>query len=146
MIDVGDVEDTLKWGKFCLIGKIISEKSFPFEVFRTTMQKIWKVAESLSFSDVGANKFIMEFQLVADLLKIKRGCPWMFDRHLVILQDFDGYISIKDMQFDKEYFWVQFHDLPLGGMNKLVGERLGSAIGSFPVVDVDQMALDGVSI
>lgn len=31
VIDVGDVEDTLKWGKFCLVGKIISEKSFPFE-------------------------------------------------------------------------------------------------------------------
>lgn len=74
---------------------------------------------------------------MADLLKIKRGYAWMFDRYIVILHDFDGYISIKDMQFDEEYLWVQFHDLPLSGMNKLVEKRLGFAIGSLPLVDVD---------
>lgn len=119
------------------MGKVISERQIPFEVFRTTMQKIWKVEGTISFSDVGANAYVLEFQSVKNLQKIKRGYPWMFDRQLIILQKFNGSVPIQEMHFKNEWFWVQLYNLPTGGMNKLVREKLGCAIG-IPLVDVNE--------
>lgn len=89
-------------------------------------------------SDMGSNMFIMKFQSLSDLMKVKKGCPWMFDGNLVMLKDFDGFTSIKEMKFDKELFWVQIYNLSFGSMKKLVGEKGGSDLGSLPMVDVDE--------
>lgn len=45
------------------------------------------------------------------------------DHNLVQFKDFDGFILVQDMQFQKEYFWVQLHNFPLAGMKKIVGEK-----------------------
>lgn len=41
------------------------------------------------------------------------------------------------MMFAKEVFWIQIHNLPLGGMNKMIGKKLGSIIDSLQMIDVD---------
>lgn len=41
VIDREDVEDTIARGKYYLVGKVISEKPFHFEVFCTTVMKIY---------------------------------------------------------------------------------------------------------
>lgn len=56
---------------------------------------------------------------------------------MVILKDFDGYNLVHEMLFDKESSWVRLHNLPLGGMNQSVGEKVGSDLGSLEMVDVD---------
>lgn len=93
-IGVGDVEDYILRDKCCLLGKVIADKPFNIDAFRTTMLKIWKVSRTISISVVGANMFVIEFQSLNALLKVKRGCLWMFDRNLVILKDFDRYTPI----------------------------------------------------
>lgn len=40
------------------------------------------------------------------------------------------------MNFDKEEFWVQLHNLPLAYMNKECGDQIGKSIGRVIEVDV----------
>lgn len=37
--------------------------------------------------------------------------------------------------------WIQLHDLPMGIMTKVYGERLGKSIGEIKEVDVDKDGL-----
>lgn len=83
-----------KWGASTTINcgcKVIADNSINLEAL---MVKVWKILGSLSISDVGKNLFVLEFQFKQDLLRVRRGCPWMIDRHLFVLKDFDGYTPI----------------------------------------------------
>lgn len=64
----------------------------------------------------------------------------MFDRYLLILNEFDG-SPPSQMDFSKSPFWIQIHDMPLVCMNGGVGRKIGESLGE--VWDVD-VAGDGV--
>lgn len=53
------------------------------------------------------------------------------------MKPFDGFTQIRLMEFDEESMWIQLHNLPLAGMNRLSGERIGSSIGRVEEVDVE---------
>lgn len=70
----------------------------------------------------------------------------MFDKQLFLVKYFDGFTPLKALKFDKETFWIQFHHLSLGGINKYIGKSIGSIIQMKEMVDVDKMALVGESM
>lgn len=92
-IEVGAIEGTILCDKCCLLGKVVADKPLSIDAFYNIMLKIWKVARSICISDVGANMFVIEFQSMHDLLKVKQ-----------VLKDFDGYTHIQEMLFDKKSF------------------------------------------
>lgn len=57
---------------------------------------------------------------------------------MFVVNPFDGLTPLHDLKFDIASFWVQFHNLPLFGMNREVGVRLGSSIGEVQGVNVDE--------
>lgn len=55
--------------------------------------------------------------------------PWLFDSYLLALKPFDGCTLSLKMDFSKEAFWVQLHNLPIACMNAEIGNQIGSTIG-----------------
>uniref|UniRef100_A0A7N2LNL4 DUF4283 domain-containing protein n=1 Tax=Quercus lobata TaxID=97700 RepID=A0A7N2LNL4_QUELO len=55
--------------------------------------------------------------------------PWSFDKHLVVVQNYDVNIPLQDVSFDKVSFWVQVHDIPIRYMSKEVAEDICSSLG-----------------
>ena len=43
--------------------------------------------------------------------------PWTFDKHLVLLQKYDGSCPIRNLKFSKAKFWIQLHGLPVNKLN-----------------------------
>ena len=64
------------------------------------------------------------------MLRVLDGEPWTFDKHMLVLQVFDGTKEVRDMNFELATFWVQVHDLPLRFRNRKVAEQLCDAIGT----------------
>ena len=64
------------------------------------------------------------------MLRVLDGEPWTFDKHMMLLQVFDGTEEVRDMKFELANFWVQVHDLPLRFRNRKVAEHLCEAIGT----------------
>lgn len=51
---------------------------------------------------------------------------------------FNGLTPLSEMKFDQASFWVKFHNLPLCGMNKMCGEKLGCTLGAMEDVEGDE--------
>lgn len=68
------------------------------------------------------------------MLKKFTGEPWPFDRHLVVLQRFDGRQPIKELDFKYCAFWIQIHELQFKFMTletaMLIGETIAPVITS----------------
>lgn len=43
------------------------------------MAKVWTTTGWITFKEFGPNKFLLEFQLLADKRKVLQGRPWSFD-------------------------------------------------------------------
>lgn len=59
----------------------------------------------------GENILLIAFELEIDAEKVLQGEPWVFDRHLVVLQWYDGSSLVQELNFDRMSFWVQIHNL-----------------------------------
>jgi hypothetical protein len=59
----------------------------------------------------------------------------MFDKNLLVLEEFDARKSIDEYEFNKIPIWVRVSKLPLGMMSRKTGEDIGDRIGEFLEVD-----------
>ena len=57
------------------------------------------------------------------------GEPWSFDRHLVLLQCYDGKTAMKDLDFTTSILWVQIHSLPFCFLSPVVAISIGETLG-----------------
>lgn len=112
-----------------LLGLIILDKILNREAFKTLMQALWRLQSIVNFKEVGPNLFLLEFHDLSDLKKVKDGRPWSFDRYLFCITNFNHNLVPQDLPFNKELFWIQIHQLPLGMMNKKYGEFMGKILG-----------------
>lgn len=137
-IDITTNAVVRRHGQQSLIGLVISERFINREAFKATMVKVWKSNGGVVFNEVGDNMFLIEFQNDEDLQKVQKGIPWFFDQNLLWLNTFDGKSAPKDVEFNKEFFWIQLHNIPLGCMTRDVGVHIGSMVGEVVEVDIDE--------
>lgn len=71
--------------------------------------------------------FIFENQ--EDVTRVMNSEPWSFDKHLVVVQEYERNTPIKDVSFNKTSFWVQVYDIPIRYMTKEVAEEICSSVG-----------------
>jgi hypothetical protein len=120
----------------CLVGKVGSDRRVNKEAFQTVLSQLWRTVGSVMFKEVQDNIWLFEFTDKDDKERVLEGRPWSFDRHILVLNDFDGSIPPSQMEFTHSPFWVQVHDMPLLCMNKAVGMRIGESMGEVEDVDV----------
>ena len=67
--------------------------------------------------------------------------PWSFDKHLMVLQRYDKDTLVEDLMFNRTFFWVQVHDIPIRFMNQKVAEGICSTVGT--VIRKSDTKVDG---
>ncbi|XP_042969146.1 uncharacterized protein LOC122301843 [Carya illinoinensis] len=133
-----DLMEAAQRGSFCLLAKVITERIFNKEAFRSTMLQVWKLEGAVTFTELGESSFIMEFEMTTDKDKILRGRPWTFDRSLIGIQDIDSSLPPSAVSFSLEPFWVQIHNIPFACMTESYGHQIASAIGKVLKVEVNR--------
>lgn len=88
------------------------------------------------FQALHEHLWIFEFTDDADKRRVLEGRPWLFDRYILVLNDFDDSIALASMDFRFSPFWVQVHELPLICMSEVLGQKIGSSLGEFIAADV----------
>lgn len=64
------------------------------------------------FKEVSDHYWIFEFSNANDKAFVLSGRPWLFDQHLLVLHEFNGFTPPSQMDFTHSLFWVQLHELP----------------------------------
>lgn len=123
-------------GELCLVGKILTTKHFNSDAAKNTLRLVWKPARGMDAKDLGENLFLFQFHHVIDRRRVMANRPWSFDKHLVMLKEFDGCMSPAEIVLNISPFWVQVYDLPLNDMNEKGGRRIGNVLGKYVETDV----------
>jgi hypothetical protein len=140
-ITEGEIEEARAQGGWCLIGRIWLGKKVNKEAFTSVLSRIWCTTSGVIFKELEDNIWLFEFKDVGDMRRVLEGRPWSYDRHILVLNEFDGSTAPSQMTFKHSPFWVQIHDMPLLCMTKGVGKKIGESMGQ--LVDID-LAGNGV--
>ena len=74
------------------------------EAVAKTFRPIWCTRRNFEVISAGDNFVLIAFELEVDVKKVLQGELWMFDRHFVVLQRYDGITPIMNLSFDKTSF------------------------------------------
>jgi hypothetical protein len=130
-IDVSDeeTEALCSKGSKCLVGRLGVAKKLNKEALKSLLLRIWRPVGRVFFKEIQENLWLFEFDEESDKQRVLDGRSWSYDRTLLILNDFDGKTPPSKMDFSTTPMWVQIHDMPLGCMNRKIGNKIGSSIG-----------------
>ena len=94
-----------------------------------TFKQIWRSQNGFKIRNIGNHLVHFVFDNIQDVERILQNQPWTFDKHLVVLKRYEEGSQVKELVFDKAWFWVQVHDIPLNFMSKKVAESLCDIVG-----------------
>ncbi|CAN6249332.1 unnamed protein product [Urochloa humidicola] len=125
------------------IGKVLGEKLTNAEGLAQTLGRIWCPIKGVNCKDLGENHFLFTFLQAAGKRRALEDGPWMFGKDLVVMAELDDSKSIDEMEFALISIWVRVMKLPFGMMNKATGEAIGTELGSYICMDLDE---DGTAV
>ena len=134
-LDFKSTKAVRELGKNCVVMKIMSHKSISIDALRKNLRMLWKPNKGLQLSEVDEDLFLVEFGDGKDEKKVLDMCPWSYEKQLVLMQEFDGKQTPKEIELKWSPFWVQIFNLPLNCRTKEIGWAIGSKLGE--VLDVD---------
>ena len=110
--------------------KIMTHRSISLDTLRKNLRMLWKT------NGLEAELFLVEFGDVKDKKKVLDMSPWSFEKQLVIIQEFEGELTPKEMELKWSPFWIQIFNLPLMSRTKETSWAIGSSLGTAMEVDV----------
>ncbi|KAE8767903.1 LRR receptor-like serine/threonine-protein kinase FLS2 [Hordeum vulgare] len=125
------------------VGKVPSEKLAHPDVIRLSLGRVWCLIKGIECKEVGENLFVFTFNQESGKRRALEDGPWMFEKDLVVVEDYDPGKRREDYEFNEIPIWVRIFSLPLGMMNADSAEEIGSIIGSFVEADV---GADGIAM
>ena len=114
---------------FVLATKFLTKRNVSIDAVAKTFRPLWRTRSDFCIRDAGNNHLLFTFELESDLEKVLLGEPWSFDRHLVVLQKYDGTSPMEHVDFSKSSFWIQLHNLPLTCLNPDIAMEIGDSLG-----------------
>ena len=58
---------------------------------------LWKPNKGVQISEVEEELFLVEFGDEKDKKKVLDMCPWSYEKQLVLIQDFEGELTLKEI-------------------------------------------------
>lgn len=117
------------------VGKVMSERLAHPEVICLTLGKVWCPIKGINCKEIGVNQFLFTFHQESGKRKAMENGPWMFDKELVVVEDYVPSKRPEDYAFNDIPIWVRVFNLPLGMMNEDSAEDIGNIIGRFVEAD-----------
>ncbi|KAL0292758.1 UNVERIFIED_CONTAM: hypothetical protein Sradi_6974500 [Sesamum radiatum] len=82
--------------------------------------------------------FLLRFHHIIDRNRALAGCPWSFEKNILILNGVGADENPIQVNLDWCDFFVHIHDLPLSKMNVGVATFIGNRLGKFRDMEIDE--------
>jgi len=84
----------------------LTKRALNIDVIARTFTPLWRARNGFKVQNIGDHKILFTFDNKADVDRIIQSKLWSFDKHLVVMQQYEKEDSIQDLKFDKASFWV----------------------------------------
>ncbi|KAK7857388.1 uncharacterized protein CFP56_017742 [Quercus suber] len=138
VIDSSSTKAAKEVGKCCAVMKILTQRCINLDALRKNLRMLWKPNKGVQISEIDEDLFLVEFGDEKDKKRVMEMCPWSYEKQLVLIQDFDGELTPKEIDLRWASFWVQIYNLPLKCRTKETGWAIGSSLGMVMDVDVPE--------
>jgi hypothetical protein len=118
--------------------KVLSEKLASMEGLKQSLGPIWCPIRGIKCARRGENIFLITLLQQSGKKKALDCGPWMFNNDLVVVEEYDPEKSVEDYLFCAVPIWIPVLKLPLGIMNKAMGEMIGEKVGVWLEADVGE--------
>ncbi|XBI76491.1 hypothetical protein VPH35_069722 [Triticum aestivum] len=102
---------------FQAVGKVMSEKLAHPDAICHTLGRVWCPIKGIDCKEIGVNQFLFTFFQESGKRKAIKDGTWMFDKDLMVVQEYEPTKRPEDYQFNNIPIWVRVYNLPLGMMN-----------------------------
>lgn len=111
------------------VGKLLTRETFTTRVFKSVLQRLWGESHYVDIREVSQNLFLFKFASPKERNFAVRGGPWIFDRHIVVLENFCANDIPSQVPLLRAPFWVQVEGLGVWMRKDKVAASLGQAFG-----------------
>nr|POE93752.1 hypothetical protein CFP56_30522 [Quercus suber] len=122
----------LRSKEFVLATKFLTRRALNVEAIGRTFKPLWRAKKEFKVREAGDHILLFVFELESNAERVLTNEPWTFDKHVVLLQRFDGSTPARYLRFTKLKIWVQIHGLPMRMLDSEttieIGETLGQVI------------------
>ena len=123
------LQDEMAASVSIIAAKFLTKRVHNLEVVAATFRPIWRSKRGFKIKNLGNHTMLFSFDSETEVDTILANTPWSFDKHLMILQKYDGVSKIEDLDFNNTPFWIQLHGLSAKFMNTTVAETLCELAG-----------------
>ncbi|KAI5009769.1 hypothetical protein ZWY2020_011906 [Hordeum vulgare] len=125
------------------VGKVLSERLAHPDAIRLSLGRVWCPIKGTDCKEVGENLFVFTFNQESGKRRALEDGPWMFEKDLMMVEDYGPRKKSEDYEFNETHIWVRIFNLPLGMMNAESAEEIGNIVGNFVEADV---GADGIAM
>ncbi|GAV85132.1 DUF4283 domain-containing protein/zf-CCHC_4 domain-containing protein, partial [Cephalotus follicularis] len=123
-------------GFFCLIGSLWIAKKFNKETLKNTMKTLWRAKYCVRIRDDGNNMFLFMFNNEEDRMKVLKCCPWLFDKHIILLEKIEGEVHPSTISLHKATLCIRVFGVPYMCLSERVGRIIKELISELEEVIV----------
>ncbi|KAL0361162.1 UNVERIFIED_CONTAM: hypothetical protein Sradi_3800700 [Sesamum radiatum] len=136
IVPAGIWNETVAREGYYLVGRLLSSKPYRIEYLRSTLASIINPLKGMSVTELEGNRLLFKFNHVIDRKKVMEGCPWTFERNLLVLRLVENEDNPQTMELNWCAFVVHIHGLPLKQrtttMANFIGNRIGRVLEGSP--------------
>ena len=114
---------------FIIAAKFLTKRALNIDAIVTTFTPLWCSKNGFKIKNLGNHVVLFTFEGKAKLDSILTNEPWSFNKHLMVLQQYDVVSEVQEMNFILTAFWIQVHGISAKFMNPVVAECLCETVG-----------------
>ena len=141
VLDSSSTRAAKEVGKCCVVMKILTQRCISLDALRKNLRMLWKPNKGVQISEIDEELFLVEFGDGKDKKRVIEMCPWNYEKQLILIQDFEGELTPKEIDIKWAPFWIQIYNLPLKCRTKETGWAIGSSLGTVLDVDVPESSV-----
>ena len=120
-------EDTIK--EYSIAAKFLTKRALNVDVIARTFTPLLRARNGFKIQNFGDHKILFTFDNKEDVDRILRSEPWSFDKHLVVMQRYEGETPLEDIKFERTTLWVQVHGILTKYMNIGAAKKIYGVVG-----------------
>jgi hypothetical protein len=121
----------------CAIAFLLDYKKFSVAHLQHTINNAWRIRGNVNVVGRDSLYFILQLDVLDDLLYICGEGPWAVDGALLVMERWRPNLVIHGLQLNYVSLWVQLHGLPLEYQYPKLAMQMGHIMGNYERIDWD---------